>query len=140
MRIALAILLLAATAVQAEEFRMPPLESFGEVTARPLFAPDRRPREALPQSTGPAAPVVLAGIVIAAGNRYALLNEGAPVLRRVAEGERLPAGIVKQILPDRILLATSGGEAVVTLFDKKPAANSTPAEAVQGPPSRMLGN
>jgi hypothetical protein len=132
--------LLAAAAAQAEEFRLPPLASFSDVVDRPLFAPDRRRHDSPHSSTGPAAPVVLSGIVIEQRTRYALVNEGAPVLRRIAEGERLPAGTVKQILPDRIVLATPSGETVVTLFDKNQAAHSTPAPAVQGPPSRMIGN
>ena len=134
--------LLIATAAQAEEFRMPPLQSFSETVDRPLFAPDRRRHEAPPQIMGPVAPIALTGIVIQNRTRYALINEGALAPRRIAEGERLAAGTVTQILPDRIVVAApSGGETVVKLFDKKPAAASTPATAPsRGPPGRIVGN
>jgi len=134
--------LLMATAAQAEEFRMPPLRSFSETVDRPLFAPDRRRHEAPPQIMGPVAPIALTGIVIQDRTRYALVNEGALVPRRIAEGERLAAGTVTQILPDRIVVAApSGGETVVKLFDKKSAAAATPATAPsRGPPGRIGGN
>jgi hypothetical protein len=134
--------LLMATAAHAEEFHMPPLSRFSDTIERPLFAPDRRRHEAPPQLAGPAAPIALTGIVIQDRKRYALVNEGAPAPRRIAEGERLAAGTVTQILPDRIVVAVpGGGETVVKLFDKKPAAASTPATAPsRGPPGRIVGN
>jgi hypothetical protein len=141
--LALAVLLIAAAA-QAEEFRMPPLQNFSETVDRPLFAPDRRPHQSPPQIQGPAAPIALTGIVIQDRTRYALINEGALAPRRIAEGERLAAGTVTQILPDRIVVAAPGGrDTVVKLFDKKPAAAaSTPATVApsRGPPGRIVGN
>jgi hypothetical protein len=121
---------------------MPPLQSFSETVDRPLFAPDRRRHEAPPQIRGPVGPIALTGIVIQNRTRYALINEGALAPRRIAEGERLAAGTVTQILPDRIIVAApGGGETVVKLFDKKAAAASTPATAPsRGPPGRIVGN
>jgi hypothetical protein len=134
--------LLMATAAQAEEFQMPPLQSFSDTVDRPLFASDRRRHEEPPQIRGPVAPIALTGIVIQSRTRYALINEGELAPRRIAEGERLAAGTVTQILPDRIVVAApGGGESVVKLFDKKSAAASTPATAPsRGPPSRIVGN
>jgi len=141
MRALIALALLAAIPARAEEFQMPPLPDFAAVTERPLFAPDRRPHEAPPQIAGSAGPIALTGIVIEQQKRYALINEGAPLPRRIAEGERLAVGTVKQILPDRIVIAAAGGgETVIKLFDRKAAAVANPAAPpMPAPPSRIMG-
>src|SRR5262249_11720568 len=112
----------------------------GEVVARPLFAPDRRRHEAAVVMS-PAGPVLLRGIIISDGERYALIDEGGANSRRVKEGERLAAGLVEQILPDRIVLrAIDGGLATVRLCDPSNAtAPARPGARGQAPMPKPPG-
>lgn len=131
MRVASAFCLLTAvafaSAAMADEatpdrspmtFQMPPLEAYAEVTARPLFSPDRRPREAAPVEAGPTAPVALKGIVINGKNRYAVVEEGTPATpKRVGEGQTLDVGTVKSISHDHVVLTMRGGaDTIIKLF------------------------
>jgi type II secretory pathway component PulC len=123
-----AALIFGASAVAADEmpmdrsstaFRMPPLETFAEVTARPLFSPDRRPRDPAPIEAGPIAPVALKGIVISGKNHYAVVEEGTPAApKRVTEGQTLDAGTIKRIGRDHIVLSMRGGaDTIIKLFE-----------------------
>jgi type II secretory pathway component PulC len=100
-------------------FQLPPLETYAEVTARPLFAPDRRPRESVPVDAGAAAPVALKGIVINGTSRYAVVEEGTPPTpKRVSEGQSVDAGTIKRINRDHIILTIRGGtDTIVRLFE-----------------------
>jgi hypothetical protein len=106
----------AASPGDGEAFHLAPLSAYSEVTARPLFSPDRRPHA--PQAMVSAgAHIALRGIVVDASARYALIEEGAPPARRVGEGQALAIGTVERIAPDHIVLrAQDGSRTIVKLF------------------------
>ena len=91
-----------------------PIEAYAEVLDRPLFAADRRrhpPKPAI--ATGMA---VLSGIVIHGSDRYAVFASEPSTIVRVREGQRIAAGMVLRIMPDRVVLARAdGGEAELRL-------------------------
>jgi len=123
--------------------QMPSLETYAEVTARPLFAPDRRPRESAPVDAGAVAPVALKGIVINGTSRYAVVEEGNPAApKRVSEGQSVDAGTIKRINRDHIILTMRGGtDTIVRLFEvakqreARAAENSSDATAPVVPPN-----
>ena len=92
---------------------LPPLASFPETLARPVFAAGRRPAvAAAPASMRPALSGRLEGVVLAGSARHALVREGSQV-RRVAEGDSVGAWTVRRIERDRVLLESGGEEAVL---------------------------
>ena len=113
----------AAQTPAAAGFHMAPLDTYAEVLRRPLFAPDRRAHEAPQAAAALAGPFALRGIVIQPAATYALVEEGKTT-KRVAEGQALGGGTVKQILHDRVVLNVNGVETAVKLFD--PTANGKP--------------
>jgi hypothetical protein len=106
-------------------FAMPPLNSFAEVVARPLFSPTRRPPAA---STGARpANFTLVGIVISPQERHALLAHGLPSkVDRVTEGQSLDGWTVKSIGDNGITLVQGENE-----IELKPSDKAGPG---QGPP------
>ncbi len=111
------------------EFHLAPLSTFAEVTARPMFSPDRRPREAAPVEAGPTVPLALKGIAVSGSTRYALVEEGA-AQKRVAEGQTVQAGTIKRIDRDRVVLTTSAGnDVIVKLFGRQPGKPNDPPSA-----------
>jgi len=123
------------------EFHLPPFETFAEVTARPLFTPDRRPREAAPVEAGPAVPLALRGILISSDARYALVEQGTPpAQKRFAEGQSVDAGTIKKIARDHVVLTTPGGtDVIVKLFGQQGAkGNPPPQQAAEMPPVTPL--
>jgi type II secretory pathway component PulC len=137
-----------ATEIPAEPppavFQLPPLETYAEVTARPLFSPDRRPRESAPVEIG-ASPIALKGIVVNGSTRYAVVEEGTPpVAKRVTEGQAVDAGTIKHINRDHVVLSMRNGtDALIKLFDTKKsearvaenaAAGAAPAQPAAVPP------
>jgi hypothetical protein len=127
----------------AAGFRMPPLSQYGEVTERPLFAPDRRAHQAAQAATATATlPFTLRGIVVESKDHYALVEEGsgaAAVSKRLIEGQSIGGGTVKEILRDRIVLNMNGGETVIRLFDPSTQdGKHTLVLPAGGHPSQML--
>jgi hypothetical protein len=91
-------------------FTMPPLASFSETVARPLFSETRRPmaEPAMPKAAAVAARSVeaaLVGIVMMPGERWALvrgLSDREP--QRILEGQAIDGWRVVKILADRIVV------------------------------------
>jgi len=88
----------------AAGFAMPPLRSFAEVLARPLFSPTRRPApDAQAASEAQSSGLTLVGIVISPSEHHALIEHGQPPrLERVVEGQQLDGWTVEAILPDAV--------------------------------------
>lgn len=85
-------------------FAMPSASALSEVIARPVFSPTRRPA---PQGAAVAASAAfsLVGVVIAPGERRALLGFGQPrKIARVAEGEEISGWTVEAILPEKVIV------------------------------------
>jgi hypothetical protein len=123
----------SAAAPAVAGFRMAPLANFAEVTSRPLFSSDRRPPKPLARAAEPGTPIVLSGIIILPERRYALIRDGAsPMAKRVAEGDSIPFGTIKRILPDHIeIVVGNDANAVIKLF-----ASSTTLKAASSQAAR----
>lgn len=89
----------------AAAFSLPPLRSYGEVVARPLFSPTRRPSTAAAAAAdSEAAAFTLIGIVISTHDRHALVEHGKPPrLARLAEGQSVDGWMLEAIKTDRLL-------------------------------------
>lgn len=107
-----------ASAALDSRLALPPLDSFADIAARPLFSPARRPGVA-------AAPVVatrvpnlrLDGILAIGARKTAILKDTtANRTVRAAEGDKLDGGwTVDRIERDRVrLVSPDGGEAILT--------------------------
>jgi hypothetical protein len=94
-------------------FEPPPPQRFDEISARPLFAPSRRPYEppALPEAPVPLpvevapTPLQLIGVILTEQDRSALIQPlGGRRAIWVREGERLEGWMIEEIGRDRVLL------------------------------------
>jgi len=113
----------AAPPAQERVFVMPPLQSYAEVTERPLFSPSRRPATVTQQVAGPASSLALVGVVISRDGGVALIRSGkAPALARVREGQQIEGWTVRSIAPDRVVVRNGTSEAQLKLHEDAPAA------------------
>lgn len=125
----------AAASAAPAAFHMAPLQSYAEVTRRPLFSPDRRPHETA-QTGNPSQSFTLCGIIIGPATHYALVQEGS-ASKRVTEGEALGGGTVKQILRDRVVLDVNGVDTAVKLYDPAKDKPTPEFSSAGGIPSQM---
>jgi len=117
-------------------FVMPPLSSFADVLARPLFSETRRRPKAGTASDDKPADFTLVGIVISPTERHALLSHGTPAqLAHVAVGQSIDGWTVTAIEPSRVLLAQGGRETEIGT-GKKPVE---PAKPAPPPPHYAIG-
>jgi len=109
-------------AAEDGSFVMPPLATYSEVTARPLFSASRRPATAV-QQTAVMSSLALAGVVISRDGRVALIRQGkSPGLTRAREGQQVGGWTVRSIAADRVVV--SDGVAVAELkLHEDPAPN-----------------
>jgi general secretion pathway protein N len=119
---------------------LPPIESFAEVTRRPLFSPTRQPPppEVVKDTQGNSTTIALLGIIISDDGRIALIEYGRPpALARLKEGQAVEGWTLQSILPDRIVLQHGTTEQEVRLKDRAgtPAQPHQPGAAPQ-PPTR----
>ncbi len=123
----------AATLPHEPDFEMPPLDSFSETLARPLFMETRLPPEPEPESPveepepepEPVKPktlrLELSGIVISPTERMALLkSRRSRELIRVSQGQEVEGWVVQSILPDRVVLRQGEVLEELELKDKAP--------------------
>jgi len=111
-------------------FALPPIESYAEVTERPLFSATRRPPppDAVHENIGNAGSFVLLGIVISDGNQTALIQHGRPpVLARLAEGQTLEGWTVQSISANGVTLQNAGTQHTLKLKDLKERPAPPPA-------------
>ena len=99
---------------------LPPLQELRAVVDRPLFSPTRRRPVQLAAVPLVSEPILLTGIVIAKGKRYAIIrNETGGPGRRITEGEMIGDRMVRRIQSDGIVLVTAGrAESVIRLFKR----------------------
>jgi hypothetical protein len=114
-------------------FTMPPLSSFADVLARPLFSETRRrPKAGMARDDKPAD-FTLVGIVISPTERHALLSHGTPAqLEHVAVGQSVDGWTVTAIEPSRVLLAQGARETEIST-GKKPHEPAKPEPPPQYP-------
>ena len=134
----------------AGEIRVPPLpkprtimpakETFAVIVERPLFSPSRRPpAEGTAATPTPAPDFSLFGIVISAGEPFALVKPGAggdPV--RITEGASMSGWTVSRIEADRIMIwqGTTQQELLLDFSTPAPASavpNDAPADSQVAP-------
>jgi general secretion pathway protein N len=120
---------------------LPPIESFAEVTRRPLFSPTRQPppAEVVKDTQGNASGFALLGIIISDDGRIALIEYGRPpALARLKEGQAVDGWTLQSILPDRIVLQHGATEQELRLKDRAgaPAQPRQPGPAPQTRPNR----
>jgi general secretion pathway protein N len=110
----------------------PAMQAFAEVLERPLFASTRRPFQ--PEPVAPPAPepepelvLELAGIVIAARERFALLQAGdqEPLLK-VREGDSVGGWRVLEIASGGLRLARGGRERELRLDYRRHGMSQSP--------------
>lgn len=119
----------------APVFAMPPLSSFADVLARPLFSETRRRPKVSSSPDGKPADFTLVGIVISPTERHALLSHGTPArLEHLAVGQSIDGWTVTAIEPSRVLLAQGDRETEIST-GKKPREPVKP----EPPPSYAIG-
>ncbi|OGT74868.1 MAG: hypothetical protein A3I78_10500 [Gammaproteobacteria bacterium RIFCSPLOWO2_02_FULL_56_15] len=116
---------------------------YDQITARPLFNPDRRPEHSgnptpvgtapvtIADAPGPAADLSLSAVILTNDQRIALLQKASErKLIRLSEGESLDGWVVETIQADRVQLRRGEETRVVEIVMKKSAA-LPPKEAPQ---------
>ena len=110
----------------SDAFSLPPLDALGEVVARPLFMPTRRPPP--PTATSSASLLqppnfALAGIVVVGSRRVAMIETGANAtapFASIAVGDTIDGWTVTAIKHASILLQAGDRTVEVTMRDKAP--------------------
>jgi type II secretory pathway component PulC len=121
----------------AGAFSLPPLQSFTAVTDRPLFAQNRRPPAQGSDDAGPWQSLVLAGIIISATSREALILHGKPqTAAHITEGQDVEGWVVTSILPDRIVIRNGSSEHELKLLEKSGSDRPPPPPGI--PPRRSF--
>ena len=126
----------AAASDSGPVFVMPPLSSFADVLARPLFSETRRRPKAGTARDDKPADFTLVGIIISPTERHALLSHGTPAqLEHVAVGQSVDGWTVTAIEPSRVLLAQGVRETEIST-GKKPVEAAKPEPP---PPHYAIG-
>jgi type II secretory pathway component PulC len=121
---------------------VPPLETLGEITSRPLFNVSRRPiavKKLAPNVKPTEINLMLSGIVIGQTGQIAHLRSATDKqTQALSVGDKIGDWQIQSIFPDRVVLR-SGGR-VETLYMQKPgagnAASGRPAASRDKPMSR----
>jgi hypothetical protein len=104
----------SGTIASAPAIVPPPPDRYAEVTARPLFIPDRRPQtpDQAPAGPPPARPnVTLLGVVMTGTTHYALLRHGnPPKLDSLAEGQTVDGWQIQTVTNDHVTLRLGTAE------------------------------
>jgi hypothetical protein len=108
---------------------LPAPAAFAAIGERPLFSASRRPATAVSNTvSSTAARYRLLGLITVGGARHGLVADGARRVE-VGEGTALGGWTVTRIEPDRVVLSSPQGEAMLTL-----ERAGEPADAAAGPP------
>lgn len=119
-----------------------PEQAYAETTTRPLFVPTRRPAPELAAAAAPAfqrGQFTLQGVIIAGGNRTAMLREKTSGrIHRVEAGREINGIKVVQIDPHGVTLGVGDEREAVPLVVQRPAAGTSggaapPTAAMPGP-------
>jgi len=120
----------------AAPFVMPPLETYAEVTARPLFFPTRRPAplQAATADRVDAQSLILVGVILAEnGNAALIARVNLPGARRVAVGEEIEGWTLAEIDADRVVLRNGNTHAELRLKDRKPGPGQSASRPATPP-------
>jgi general secretion pathway protein N len=110
------------------------LSAFGEIVARPLFSPTRRPppvREQTATATvAQPETFALIGVIISTEGRMALLRTIATdEVQRAVEGQSVGGWEVGAINPTHVVLQRGKDKEVIKINDADPASGETSANA-----------
>jgi general secretion pathway protein N len=122
----------------SSRFSLPPLDTFAEVTERPLFSSSRRPIAA-ETSSAVIKPLSasLAGIVISPSSSSIIVMHGdPPALLRLKVGDDIDGWSISSIEPSRVVLQRGAEEQQLKLHDTAPpqTASAAPAPKPEPPP------
>ena len=109
-------------------FALPPLSDYADVLRRPLFVEARRPplHVAAAAETPPLG-LSLVAVVIAPGERHALVQRGNPPhLDRITEGQDIDGWTVESIQLDRVVLSRGDGRVELKVKDTLPVIPDGP--------------
>jgi type II secretory pathway component PulC len=113
----------------AVEPKTPPLESFDEMTNRPLFLQGRRPpvedeQEEVAEAPEPKTPLnaKLMGVVLTPSGKTALFVDAQGKYKRARKGTAVDGWKVVEIKEDRVTLEQAGEKKDVMLIKPKPKA------------------
>lgn len=112
----------AISAATAEDglFVMPPLASYDEVTARPLFSVTRRPAAIARQASAAMSSLTLAGVAISRDGRVALIRQDKSTsLTRAREGQQVGGWTVQSIAADRVVVSNGAAQAELKLHEDR---------------------
>lgn len=129
-------------AASDQDFAAPPREAYGDILARPLFLPSRRPvkREEAGPAAPPPLPFTLSGIAAIPDHRVALVQAGNPPrLLQLTEGQEIGGWTIASIATDRVVIRYRDTTAEVRLKDRPPssaqaASPGAKAASQQAPP------
>ena len=103
-------------------FAMPDRESLAVILERPVFSETRRPSRDLAGAKATPADFTLAGVVISAGARSALIQPlHGNVLRSLKEGDDIDGWMLVEIARDRIKIRRGAVEAEMLIDYAAPA-------------------
>jgi len=103
-------------------FAMPDRASLAMILERPVFSETRRPSEDPAGAQAPATDFTLAGVVISASERSALVKSGnGGMIQRLKEGDDIGGWMLEEIALDRIKIRRGAVEAEVLIDYAAPA-------------------
>lgn len=111
---------------EKKAMNFPPLETLGDITARPLFNVSRRPiaiEKPTPEAKAAEINLMLSGIVIGQTGQIAHLRSTADKqTQALSVGDKIGDWQIQSIFPDRVVLRS--GRRIETLFMQKPGARN----------------
>lgn len=111
---------ISAAAAEDGPFVMPPLASYDEVTARPLFSVTRRPAAIARPASAAMSSLTLAGVVISRDGRVALIRQDkSPSLTRAREGQQVGGWTVQAITVDRVVVSNGAAQTELKLHEDR---------------------
>jgi type II secretory pathway component PulC len=103
-------------------FAMPDRASLAVILERPVFSETRRPSEEPAGAQAPATDFTLAGVVISASERSALVKPGnGGMIQRLKEGDDIGGWMLEEIALDRIKIRRGAVEAEMLIDYAAPA-------------------
>lgn len=125
-------------------FQLPPIETFSETIARPVFSKTRRPpppgeAPETPQSDPKPVGFRLTGVVITPDGRTALIRQlRTGEIAELVLGQQIEGWLVESILPDRVVLSFGTTRKEVKIEDVvRPATRNRPVRSGTVRPRRQ---
>jgi hypothetical protein len=114
--------------------KLPPIDTYVEVSQRPLFSPTRLPApvQAAPDTAGNVNGFFLTSIVLEGDQRSAVILHGRPpVVARVVEGQSVEGWTIQSIQAEHVVLQRGGATQELKLKDRPPSQHPQAAPEPQ---------